>query len=178
MRCACIGKVTCPGRILKACNKSGPHESQDLHMNNEHIVKLTKVYLRLALAITFLVAIADRFGWLGAYGSRNVSWGDWGHFVQYVSILNWFVPKSLIPALAIVETILELALGIALLLGIYQRIVAWSSSALLLSFAVTMSFALGIIAPLSYSVYTALGGAFLLGAIAGEKPARSPAAVN
>ena len=122
-----------------------------------------------------IVAIGDRFGWLGPYGSKNVSWGDWTHFVQYVALLNSFVPKGLIPGLAVLETIIELGLGIALLLGIYQRVVAWSSAALLLSFAVTMSIALGIIAPLSYSVFTALSAALLLGAVAVPHAARSAA---
>ncbi len=73
------------------------------------------------------------------------------------------------------ETIIELGLGIALLLGIYQRVVAWSSAALLMSFALTMSIALGITAPLSYSVFTALGAALLLGAVAVPQAARSSA---
>src|SRR6266853_3475884 len=124
-------------------------------MNNERVLQIARVFLRLALGITFLVAIGDRFGWLGPYGTKNVSWGDWTHFVQYVAVLNWFVPKSLIPGLAVLETIVELGLGIALLLGIYQRVVAWSSAVLLMSFALTMSMALGITAPLSYSVFTA-----------------------
>lgn len=84
--------------------------------------------------------------------------------MQYVAVLNWFVPKSLIHGLAVLETIIELGLGIALLLGIYQRVVAWSSAVLLMSFALTMSIALGIAAPLSYSVFTAFGAALLLGA--------------
>lgn len=58
-------------------------------------------------------------------------------------MLSSFVPKSLIPGVAVVETIIELGLGIALLLGIYQRVVAWSSASSLLSFALTMSIALG-----------------------------------
>jgi uncharacterized membrane protein YphA (DoxX/SURF4 family) len=91
-------------------------------MNNERVLQIARVVLRLALGITFLVSIADRFGWLGVYGSKNVSWGDWTHFVQYVAQLNSFVPKSLIPGLAVLETIIELGLGIALLLGIYQRV--------------------------------------------------------
>jgi putative oxidoreductase len=135
-------------------------------MNNERVLQIARVFLRLALGITFLFSMADRFGWLGAYGSKNVSWGDWTHFVQYVAVLNSFVPKSLIPGLAVLETIIELGLGIALLLGFYQRVVAWSSAALLLSFALTMTIALGITAPLSYSVFTALGAALLLGAVA------------
>lgn len=147
-------------------------------MTNERILQIAKVFLRLALGITFLVAIADRFGWLGPYGSRNVSWGDWTHFVQYVAVLNSFVPKKLIPVLAVLETIIELGLGVALLLGIYERVVAWSSAALLMSFALTMSIALGITAPVSYSVFTALGGALLLGAVGAPRTARSSAGAS
>jgi len=144
-------------------------------MNNERVLQISRVFLRVALGITFLFAIGDRFGWLGPYGSKNVSWGDWTHFVQYVAVLNWFVPKSLIPGLAVLETIIELGLGIALLLGIYQRVSAWSSAGLLMSFAVTMSIALGIGAPVSYSVFSAAGGAMLLGAIALPHNAHSEA---
>ncbi|HWY04981.1 MAG TPA: hypothetical protein VNX60_15000 [Candidatus Acidoferrum sp.] len=144
-------------------------------MNHERVLQIARVFLRLALGISFLVAIGDRFGWLGAYGSKNVSWGDWTHFVQYVAVLNSFVPKSLIPGLAVLETIIELGLGVALVLGIYQRVVAWSSAALLMSFALTMSIALGIIAPLSYSVFTAFGAALLLGAAAVPHAAPSSA---
>ena len=144
-------------------------------MNNERVLQIARVFLRLALGISFLVAIGDRFGWLGPYGSKNVSWGDWTHFVQYVAVLNSFVPQSLIPGLAVLETIIELGLGVALVLGIYQRVVAWSSAALLMSFALTMSIALGITAPLSYSVFTAFGAALLLGAAAVPYAARSSA---
>ena len=142
-------------------------------MSHQRVLQISRVFVRLALGITFLVSIGDRFGWLGPYGSKNVSWGDWTHFVQYVALLNSFVPKNLIPGLAVLETIIELGLSIALLLGIYQRVVAWSSAALLMSFALTMSIALGITAPLGYSVFTALGAALLLGAVAVPHTAHS-----
>ena len=135
-------------------------------MSNERILQIARIFLRWALGITFVVSIADRFGLLGPYGTRNVSWGDWNHFVQYVAVLNWFIPKSLASGLAVVETAIEAAVAVALLIGIYPRLIAWISAALLASFAVTMSVALGIVAPLSYSVFTALGGALLLGAVA------------
>jgi uncharacterized membrane protein YphA (DoxX/SURF4 family) len=147
-------------------------------MTNERILQLAGIFLRLALGITFLVSVADRFGALGPYGAKNVSWGDWKHFVQYVATLNWFVPKALIPALAVWETVIETGLGVALLVGIYQRIVAWCSAALLLSFALTMSIALGIVAPLSYSVFSAFAAAFLLGAAARPRTSRSRSAVG
>jgi putative oxidoreductase len=139
-------------------------------MTNERMLQVGRIILRLTLGITFLVAVADRFGVLGPYGAKYVSWGDWKHFVEYVAVLNWFVPKALIPTLSIMETAIETVLGVALLLGIYQRIVAWCSAGLLLSFALTMSVALGIVAPLSYSVFTAFAAALLLGAVS---PARA-----
>jgi hypothetical protein len=92
-------------------------------MTDERILQISRVFLRLALGITFLVSIADRFGWLGRPGSKNVSWGDWKHFVQYVAILNWFVPKVLINSLATLETITE-SLGTLPALGcLVQRCV-------------------------------------------------------
>jgi len=45
-------------------------------MTNERLLQIVRLFLRLALAVTFLVSVADRFGWLGPYGTRNVSWGD------------------------------------------------------------------------------------------------------
>ena len=147
-------------------------------MTNERMFQLAKIFLRLALGITFLISVADRFGALGPYGAKNVSWGDWKHFVLYVATLNWFVPKALIPALSALETTIETVLGVTLLVGIYQRIVAWCSAVLLLSFALTMSVALGIVAPLSYSVFTAFGAACLLGAVARPQTSRGLSAVG
>jgi uncharacterized membrane protein YphA (DoxX/SURF4 family) len=132
----------------------------------QRILQASRVFLRIALGATFLVACADRFGFLGPYGSRNVSWGDWKHFEQYVAVLVWFLPKAVIPPLAAVETIIEVTLGLALLAGVWTRLIAWASAVLLASFAATMSVALGIVAPVSYGVFTAIGAALLLGAVA------------
>jgi uncharacterized membrane protein YphA (DoxX/SURF4 family) len=147
-------------------------------MTNERMLQLARIFLRLALGITFLVSVADRFGFLGPYGAKNVSWGDWKHFVEYVAVLNWFVPKALIPTLSVVESAIETVLGVALLLGIYQRIVAWCSAGLLLAFALTMSVALGIVAPLSYSVFTAFAAALLLGAVSPARASSRASAVD
>lgn len=142
-------------------------------MTKERVLQVSKVLLRVALGAGFLSGIADRFGLYGRPGAVGVSWGDWTHFLQFVAYLNWFVPKGLIPTLGAVETIIELGLGIALLIGFYQRIVAWASAGLLSLFALTMSIALGIKAPLGYGVFTALAAALLLGAVAGPCPERS-----
>src|SRR5262252_6684767 len=129
----------------------------------------SSVFLRLALGLSFLSAVADRFGLWGAYGQPNVSWGSFARFVDYTSKLNWFMPRSMIPALAIVATAGEGVLGLLLLLGWRTRIAALLSGALLMLFALAMTATLGVKAPLNFSVFSAAGGALLLG-VCGESP--------
>jgi hypothetical protein len=142
-------------------------------MKDGRLLQIAKIFLRVCLGVAFLSAIVDRFGLYGPHGARNVSWGDWAHFLQFVAYLNWFMPKALIPALGIVESVVEFGLGVSLLAGIYQRAVAWASAALLASFVVTMSIALGVKAPLGYGVFTAAAAAFLLGAVSGSPTSTS-----
>jgi uncharacterized membrane protein YphA (DoxX/SURF4 family) len=119
-------------------------------------------FLRLALAAAFLAAVSDRFGWWGPPGARNVAWGDFAQFEGYTATLNWYLPQVLIPAVAWFVTVLETALALGLLLGVATQWVALASGALLLLFALAMTAALGIKAPLNYSVYSASAGAFVL----------------
>ena len=122
----------------------------------------SSVFLRLALGFTFLSSVADRFGLWGAFGEPNVAWGTFARFVAYTGKLNWLLPGPLIPTLAVVATGAEIIFGILLLLGWRTRITALLSGALLLLFAGTMTLALGIKAPLDFSVFVDAGAAFLL----------------
>lgn len=121
-------------------------------------------FLRLSIAGGFLAAVADRFGIWGAVGTPNVSWGGWTPFVDYVAKLNWFVPAPIIPFLAWAATFAETVFAVGLILGWQLRWFALGSGLLLLSFAATMTLALGIKAPLTYSVFTASAGALFLAA--------------
>jgi hypothetical protein len=59
---------------------------------------LAKVQLGISTArsgISFLSAVADRFGLWGVYGQPNVSWGNYARFVDYTAELNWFLPAFL-----------------------------------------------------------------------------------
>lgn len=123
---------------------------------------VSSVVLRLALGFSFLSAVADRFGLWGAYGEPNVAWGNFARFAAYTGQLTWFVPKATVPIMAVAATCAETLLGILLVLGWQTRIAALSSGVLLLLFAVGMTGATGIKAPLDYSVFSAMGGAFLL----------------
>jgi uncharacterized membrane protein YphA (DoxX/SURF4 family) len=128
----------------------------------ERIRGFSSVFLRLALGVSFLSALADRFGLWGAFGRPNVSWGSFARFVAYTGKLNWFLPEALILALAITATCAEALLGLCLVIGWHTRIAALLSGILLILFGVTMAVALGVKAPLDFSVFSAAGGAFLL----------------
>lgn len=120
------------------------------------------VFLRLALALSFLSAVADRFGLWGKYGAPHVAWGDFSHFILYTARLTSIFPASFVPTLAWTATLAETVLGLALLIGWQTRLAAFLSGVLLLVFAVSMTYGVGIKAPLDFSVFSASAGAFLL----------------
>ena len=136
--------------------------TNDRNQGSRILSASSSVFLRFALGGSFLSAVADRFGLWGAFGQPHVAWGTFARFISYTGQLNWFLPKAMIPILAVAATGLETLLGILLLVGWQTRTAALSSGILLLLFAVTMTAALGIKAPLDFSVFSASGGAFFL----------------
>lgn len=120
------------------------------------------IYLRLALGVTFLSAVADRFGIWGRPGAPHVAWGNFHNFLMYAAKLTPWFPASWIPAVGWMATLCEIAFGVGLILGFRIRITAFLSGLLLLAFALGMAFGLSIKAPLDYSVFTASAAAFLL----------------
>ena len=134
-------------------------------MKTSSCQRIAEWFLRIALATSLLSAVADRVGLWGPPGSANASWGDWPHFLAYSAKLNGWMPAALQPAAAWIATLAEVALGILLLIPGCPRWGAILTGALLAIFALAMTFTLGVKPPLSYSVWTAAGGAFLLAAI-------------
>jgi uncharacterized membrane protein YphA (DoxX/SURF4 family) len=134
-------------------------------MMNTRLTRLatfSSVFLRLALGSSFLSAVADRFGLWGIYGQPNVAWGSYARFVNYTAQLNWFLPAAMIPVLATIATAAETLFGLLLVLGWKTRVTALLSGVLLIAFALTMTMALGVKAPLDLSVFSASGGSLLL----------------
>ena len=125
--------------------------------------RIAPAVLRWMLGLTLLSAVVDRFGGWGAYGNLNVSWGNWAHFVAYTAKVNGFLPAGLAPTLGVLATAAEIVLGIALLLGLFPRSVAWASAGLFAAFAAAMSLSFGVKAPLNYSVFVDAAAALLLG---------------
>lgn len=120
------------------------------------------VFLRYALGLGFLSAVADRFGLWGPYGQPNIDWGNFSRFLDYTQTLNWYVPAGMIPLLGVIATGAETLLGILLIVGWHTRATAVLTALLLLTFALSMTFSLGLKAPLNYAVFTGVGGALLL----------------
>jgi hypothetical protein len=135
-------------------------------LDSGRLARFAAICLRVALAAGFLSAVADRFGLWGMPGTPGVAWGDWPHFLNYTGRLNWFLPSSFIPMVGAVATLAETALALLLLTGAWLRCTALASGILLLLFALAMTFALGIKAPLGYSVYVGAAAAFYLAATA------------
>jgi uncharacterized membrane protein YphA (DoxX/SURF4 family) len=122
----------------------------------------SSVFLRFALGLSFLSAVADRFGLWGRFGQPNVAWGNFSRFVEYAGGLNWYLPARMIPTLAVISTGAEVLIGLLLLVGWHTRTAALLSGVLLMAFGLAMALALGVKAPLNFSVFSAAGGALLL----------------
>jgi methylamine utilization protein MauE len=95
----------------------------------------------------------------GPPGGVNVSWGDWSYFVAYTAKINGFLPTALAPGLGVLAIAAELVLGLALLIGIWRRSVAWATCGLLTLFALAMTLSFVVKAPLSFSVFADAAGA-------------------
>ncbi|MGV8945518.1 MAG: DoxX family protein [Lutibacter sp.] len=118
-----------------------------------------KIFLRIAISIGFLSAVADRFG---MWNSKVSAWGNWDNFLQYTEIINPWFPNAMIPAIGIIATSAEILFALCLLIGFKTELFAKLSGLLLLVFALSMTFSIGIKGALDYSVFTASAGAFAL----------------
>jgi uncharacterized membrane protein YphA (DoxX/SURF4 family) len=118
--------------------------------------------LRFALGLSFLSAVADRFSLWGQFGQPNVAWGNFSRFAEYTGRLNWYLPARMVHTLAVISTGIEILFGVLLLVGWHTRKAALLSGLLLMAFGSAMALALGIKAPLNFSVFSAAGGALLL----------------
>jgi len=126
------------------------------------INKFASVFLRIALAVAFLSAVADRFGLWGNPGDPGVAWGDFAAFTNYTAFLNPWAPEGFVPFLAWTATVVEAVFAIGLLVGFKTRWFASLSGVLLLVFGLAMTFTSSIKAPLDYSVFSASAAAFAL----------------
>lgn len=136
-------------------------ESRDNNRSTFYIGIVT-LYLRVAIGIGFLSAVADRFGLWGPPGTPSVAWGNFHNFLAYTAKLNPWFPASWIPIIGWIATVCEICFGLALVIGYRTRMAAFLSGLLTFAFALAMVCTIGIHAPLNYSVFAVSAGALLL----------------
>ena len=128
-------------------------------------LRYATLLLRIAIGVGLLSAVADRFGLWGAPGQPSVAWGTFGRFLAYAAVLNPWCPTVLLPTLGWLVTITELGLGIAALANFRLRLTALLTALLTTTFAIAMTWTLGVHAHLNYSVFTFSAGSYLMSAV-------------
>jgi len=116
------------------------------------------LYARIALGAAFLSAVASRFGlW-----DRTLDLKHFLNFIEYAAEVNSFLPRTIIPWVAVLATVCETSLGILLIMGLWPRWVALASAVLLALFGTAMAISFGLKSPMDYSVFSASGASVLL----------------
>jgi len=118
--------------------------------------EISTLLLRIAMAATFLSAVASR---LNMWGKESSGWNG---FISYTTEVLSFAPPSFIPFFAIASTVLETLFAVLLIIGFRTRLVALGSAFLTLGFAISMAYSSGIKSPLDYSVFVDCTACFLL----------------
>src|SRR6516164_3551748 len=90
--------------VVRPATIGGPHSRGGAMLNPSHLRWLAVWLRRVALAFSFLSAVADRFGLWGPFGVAGVAWGDFERFTDYTARLLWFLPPSLVSPAAILST--------------------------------------------------------------------------
>jgi putative oxidoreductase len=134
----------------------------DRNMERSRSAKYAQLFARVSLAVGFLSAVADRFGFWGPPGAPRVAWGSFDRFLRYTHRLNPWAPEMVVPALGWFVTIAEVVLAIWLLIGWRLKHAAIASGVLLFLFALGMVVGSGVKAPLDASVFAASAAAFLV----------------
>lgn len=122
----------------------------------ENYQNLASLLLRFGLSFGFSSAVASRLSLWGAKSS------GWNNFLEYTAQVNSFLPKSIVPTVAVTSTVLETVIAMMLLVGFKTSYAALAAAILTLLFAIAMGFSFGVKEPLDYSVFAFSAGAFLL----------------
>ncbi|MBW7868684.1 MAG: DoxX family protein [Brumimicrobium sp.] len=122
--------------------------------------KIVEWFLRIAISIGFLSAVADRFG---LWKAEISAWGNWDSFISYTHLLSPWAPSSIIGIVGGLATFLEVFFAVILLTNYKTSLFAKGAGFLLLTFGLSMALFVNVKAPLDYSVFMGSASAFALG---------------
>lgn len=128
----------------------------------QRVEDIGQLTLRFAIAASFALAVADRFGALGRPGDEGVSWGSWAVFRAYTAQLVPIPVDLVVDAAAVVATVLEVVLTVLLVLGLWTRAASAAAAVLTATFGLAMFVFLGPLAPFRYPVFVFTAAAILL----------------
>ena len=114
--------------------------------------KYVKLFLRIAVSLTMLSAVADRFGLWG----EGAVWGNMDAFLAYTQQLLPFVPATLANIAGWIATVLEI---------VFSKLTA----CLIACFGLSMTISLGIKSTFDYSVWNAVAAALAIAIIDNNK---------
>lgn len=133
-----------------------------MNTNRPNAQQISQLFLRLAIGVAYFIYGTDRLGLWGKYGEKNVSWGDWQHFMVRAEEIMNFLPHTLVEPFAIIATAAEISFGVLLIVGFKTRLAAAGSGILALLFAISMTISEGFLSPLGYGVFAISAASFLL----------------
>ncbi|CAM1656702.1 unnamed protein product [Bartonella choladocola] len=96
-------------------------------------------FAKVSLAISYLSAVFDRFGFWGHFGETGVSWGSMTQFFKHVSTLCPLAPENMIPVIGWVVTVLEALIALAYIINTKNKFINIANIFLLLLFLLSMS---------------------------------------
>lgn len=131
-------------------------------MDENKYLPYANLFLRLSLAFTLLSAVADRFGFWGEPGTKNVTWGNWFRFQEYTHRLNPYLSRGIADKVAVGITLVEVVFGLMLLFGVKVRWSAVGTGILTLLLSIATSITLGIKVALDQGLVVACAASFLL----------------
>ncbi len=96
-------------------------------------------FAKVSLAISYLSAVFDRFGFWGHFGETGVSWGSMTQFFKHVSILCPWAPENIIPVIGWVVTVLEAVIALSYIINANNKFINIANIFILILFIISMS---------------------------------------
>ena len=119
-------------------------------------------FAKVSLAISYLSAVFDRFGFWGHLGETGVSWGSMTNFFKHVSTLCPWAPESMIPVIGWVITVLEAIIAFCCIINLKNKIINTANIFILILFILSMSLFQSVKMMINFSVMVCCASALLI----------------
>ena len=119
-------------------------------------------FAKVSLAISYLSAVFDRFGFWGHAGETGVSWGSMTQFFKHVSILCPWAPENMIPIIGWVVTVLEAVIALSYIINANNKFINIANIFILILFIISMSLFQSIKMMINFNVIVCFSTALLI----------------